>query len=624
LILALAAFAGRVIKLATIAVIVHSIHEWGVFKMIGRHIIRKLGLVGLIGYVASTSCLAQLQITEILYNSVNEGTWEWIEVRNTSGNPVNLDGYVLDDDDENALLAANISAVPSTNTTVPAGGVAVLYNGTALAFNEQRFRNAWNLSAGVPLIGVSGPPALSNSGDVIGLWPSFSAYGMDLGDPDMNGIFQVVQFTNSSATVDYGVGFPTATDASIYWNGSGAYNDGANWARSVNGMNGATTSVPTFLATSQINDTSDHGNPGLLAAGSLAPGLSITEIMYNPASLPDNAWEWIEVVNNSGNAIDFAADPHVFDDASTGVLTTENITSGVIPQGGVAILYDSVARTLQQMQDAWGAGLNYIPVTSWSDLNNAGDTIGIWNDLGVYQTDKNSMVFTNAVASVVYDNDPATMWPVDNNRASIHRSPPNADPNLGPSWKLSDGAIDGISRNANPVFQSMVPDHAGGDVGSPGVFGTMGVDGDFDNDGDYDCADIDALTADIAAGNNTATFDITGDGSVNLADRDAWLSQAGSNNLGAGRAYLLGDANLTGTVNGADFDVWNANRFTSQAAWCAGDFNADGAIDGADFGHWNANKGLSSAAASTVPEPVLGRLGVLVLAAFSCIRGGKH
>jgi hypothetical protein len=41
-------------------------------------------------------------------------------------------------------------------------------------------------------------------------------------------------------------------------------------------------------------------------------------------------------------------------------------------------------------------------------------------------------------------------------------------------------------------------------------------------------------------------------------------------------------------------------------AWCSGDFSADGVVDGADFNLWNSNKFLSSlrpASGGTVPEP---------------------
>ena len=67
-------------------------------------------------------------------------------------------------------------------------------------------------------------------------------------------------------------------------------------------------------------------------------------------------------------------------------------------------------------------------------------------------------------------------------------------------------------------------------------------------------------------------------------------AEAGGANLGSGRSYLLGDANLNGVVDGGDFIIWNANKFTNSDAWSHGDFNADGAVDGADFLVWNSRK----------------------------------
>ena len=120
--------------------------------------------------------------------------------------------------------------------------------------------------------------------------------------------------------------------------------------------------------------------------------------------------------------------------------------------------------------------------------------------------------------------------------------------------------------------------------------------GDFNNDGQFDCDDIDALVAEIAGGGSDLLFDLTGDGSVDLLDRDAWLAVAATAN-GLPSAYLIGDANLDGFVDGLDFIVWNDNKFTNVPAWCAGDFNADGFVDGLDFILWNENKFQSSAAA---------------------------
>ena len=112
--------------------------------------------------------------------------------------------------------------------------------------------------------------------------------------------------------------------------------------------------------------------------------------------------------------------------------------------------------------------------------------------------------------------------------------------------------------------------------------------------------DIDALTAEIASGANSAAFDMNGDGVVTLADiteaNVGWLAVGGAQNPAdtGGNPFLSGDANLDGVVDVSDFNTWNGNKFTSVAAWSLGDFNADGSIDTSDFNIWNANKFSSS------------------------------
>jgi autotransporter-associated beta strand protein len=145
--------------------------------------------------------------------------------------------------------------------------------------------------------------------------------------------------------------------------------------------------------------------------------------------------------------------------------------------------------------------------------------------------------------------------------------------------------------------------------------------GDFNGDGSYDCLDVDALVQDVAAGLHTSGFDLTGDGLVNTADLDEWLTLAGGHNLASGNAYLYGDANLDGAVDGSDFNLWNGSKFTATAAWCQADFNADGSVDGSDFNLWNNNKFTSADSTGTVPEPVAEILMLLALLLFSHRRG---
>jgi hypothetical protein len=144
--------------------------------------------------------------------------------------------------------------------------------------------------------------------------------------------------------------------------------------------------------------------------------------------------------------------------------------------------------------------------------------------------------------------------------------------------------------------------------------------GDFNSDGLLDCMDVDALVGEIAAGTDDPTFDLTGDNVVDLADRDAWLAEGGAVNLPSGNPYLLGDANLDGSVNGQDFLAWNSNKFTTLASWCSGDFNADGVINGQDYITWNSNKFTSSDEVSAVPEPSAGVVAISALIGLVALR----
>ncbi len=141
--------------------------------------------------------------------------------------------------------------------------------------------------------------------------------------------------------------------------------------------------------------------------------------------------------------------------------------------------------------------------------------------------------------------------------------------------RVVDGDGDGIARIDMGAFelQSMVQ-----------------ADCDFDADGNCDLDDIDALIGVIAGATHEMPFDLTGDGIVDLADRDAWLAAAGAMNLSSGNPYLVGDSNLDGAVDGQDFLIWNTNKFTPTAKWSLADWNADGTTDGQDFLSWNANK----------------------------------
>jgi hypothetical protein len=64
---------------------------------------------------------------------------------------------------------------------------------------------------------------------------------------------------------------------------------------------------------------------------------------------------------------------------------------------------------------------------------------------------------------------------------------------------------------------------------------------------------------------------------------------------------LLGDANLDGVVNGADFSILAANFGQSANGWDQGDFGYSGVVNGSDFAALAANfgQGASTGSAAT-------------------------
>ncbi|MEM7314595.1 MAG: hypothetical protein AAF497_15725, partial [Planctomycetota bacterium] len=171
--------------------------------------------------------------------------------------------------------------------------------------------------------------------------------------------------------------------------------------------------------------------------------------------------------------------------------------------------------------------------------------------------------------------------------------PSNTD-DVAPFTSLRMGGPSGIAMNEFTMVDNILLEMADLNGG--------GGDGDFDGDGDYACADIDALVTEIATGGSDAMFDLDGNGSVDLADVAAWLAEAGAAEIPSGNSYLQGDANLDSVVDTTDFNVWNANKFTTTTGWCSGDFNADGVVDTGDFNVWNSNK-FTAADSAAVPEP---------------------
>lgn len=185
---------------------------------------------------------------------------------------------------------------------------------------------------------------------------------------------------------------------------------------------------------------------------SASADLIISEIMYDPASMPDGAFEYVEIWNTGGEPVDLTG--YVFDD-SAGTLPSANITGGTIPAGGVAVLVPN--GTLATMQSMWGAGINFIQVAGNLDLNNTNDKIALWPSFAAYENRN----YANALDVVDYYESLAP-WPGSGFSAAIYLRAPQLDNNIGTSWSRSLEGVDGAFRSAP------AGDNNSSNLGSPG------------------------------------------------------------------------------------------------------------------------------------------------------------
>ncbi len=168
------------------------------------------------------------------------------------------------------------------------------------------------------------------------------------------------------------------------------------------------------------------------------------------------------------------------------------------------------------------------------------------------------------------------------------------------------GSLGGPNAGANDAFVAKFAT----EVPEPGPY-------DYDGDGDLDGDDVDALVGEIVAGTNNLVFDLTADDVVDNADLTDWLSEAATYNAFT-FPYLLGDANLDGSVNAADLNALGRNWLRSPNAWQSGDFTADGTVNANDLNQLALNwqQSIPSAASpASVPEPAASILLLLAIMA---------
>jgi predicted extracellular nuclease len=285
--------------------------------------------------------------------------------------------------------------------------------------------------------------------------------------------------------------------------------------------------------------------------------LIFSEIMFNPASSePD--WEWVEITNIGDTIVDLS--DYVLDDKNGDAHGTANIASGSIAAGQSAVLYNADDVSAIEFTAAWGSGINLIAVTNWGDLqlNNDGDTVGLWDSFSSYSGDNET--HTNAVISVTY---PPTL---DNNAGSIYLTD-LADPDR---FTLSIDAV--IAPTRGVAYTSVrtglnAGDNNGRDVGSPGstLPPSLTIADVTRSEGNAGTQD---LTFTVTRSNDTrgsATVDFT------IADGSARAGQDYTATPGT-LTFSAGDTSQTITVNAiGDTTAELDETFTVTLANASGD-----------------------------------------------------
>ena len=178
--------------------------------------------------------------------------------------------------------------------------------------------------------------------------------------------------------------------------------------------------------------------------------------------------------------------------------------------------------------------------------------------------------------------------------------------NFNHAYEIDAGAVGGDYGLQLPgnLFEGTL---AAGEIAYVGFTIGTALSGDFNRDGQLSVADIDMLTAQIAAGTpGDPIFDVTDDGIVDNADLMKWRTDAASHN-GFGEAYLFGDSNLDGSVNATDLNNLALSWRQDTTQWSGGNFAVDGVVDSTDLNalalNWGQSIPLASSASAQVPEP---------------------
>ena len=259
--------------------------------------------------------------------AVPDDQGEWVEVYNADAQPVNLTGWLLtDDDQDHAVLEGDI--------WIPPGGYAVLARQGDPATN-----------GGVHAAAVYAGLQLANDGDELHL---VAAWGVVVDSLSWGHVTAGVSLERTGFTAD-----AAWVPALAPWPGSAGDlgSPGAAYG-SPPGAPPTPTATPSPTATVPPTPTP------------LTPRLLLSEVMIDPAAVPDDQGEWVEVYNDDAVPVNLAGWVLADEDQDRAELADD----AWIAPGGYAVL-------ARQDDPAANGGVDAVAVYAGLQLANGGDEL---------------------------------------------------------------------------------------------------------------------------------------------------------------------------------------------------------------------------------------------------------
>ena len=160
--------------------------------------------------------------------------------------------------------------------------------------------------------------------------------------------------------------------------------------------------------------------------------------------------------------------------------------------------------------------------------------------------------------------------------------------------------------------------------------GTNGPSCDFNGDSACDLSDVDDLfgQGNLVMGVSApgSAYDLTGNGTLNGEDIDAWLAEAATEN-GHASPYIASDTDLDRDIDLTDYTTLTShfNPGASGGLFSTGDGDGDGDIDLGDYNQLTGSfTPVGYSGATAVPEPEAWVILSLGLVALTLLRDTRH